>query len=154
MNLIGREPEGIVPFSEAESVKREIIEKLIKLKDPISGELFIQGVYKKEEIFTGKALNKIPDLIVVPHKGFYLFSGTTEKQLFCEASPLSLGNHLSEGILAAFGKSANEINLQSPRIIDMVPTILNIFGLKIPSHVDGSPLVSRIKELTSAIDKA
>ena len=143
LNLIGREPEGIIPVTEAEALKKELSEKLIRLKDPLNGEPFIKAVYKKEEIFQGNALNKIPDLIVIPHKGFYLFSGTNEKQLFHEASSLSVGNHLSEGIIAVFGKEVKILNLDSPKIIDFAPTILEIFGIKAPGHLDGQSLLHK-----------
>ena len=142
LNLVGREAEGIVPPQEAEDLKREIIQKLVNVKDPISGEAFIKAVYRKEEVFNGPALNKIPDLIIVPYPGFYLFSGTGEKELFCEAHPLSFGNHVSEGILAIKGLKASNINLSSPRIIDMVPTILSFFGLKPLAYMDGKNLLS------------
>jgi len=142
LNLIGREAEGIVPSREAENLKSEIIQKLVNVKDPISGEPFIKAVYKKEEIFNGPALNKIPDLIIVPHAGFYLFSGTGEKELFHEAHPLSFGNHVSEGIVAIKGLQASKIDLSSPKITDITPTIMKIFNLKPLSHMDGKNLMS------------
>ncbi len=142
LNLIGREAEGVVPAQEAENLKNEIIQKLINVKDPISGEQFIKAVYRKEEIFNGPAINKIPDLIVIPHSGFYLFSGTGEKELFHEAHPLSSGNHVSEGIVAVKGTQTSKIDLSSPRIIDMVPTIMNIFNLKSLDYMDGKSLLS------------
>ncbi|OGI07184.1 MAG: hypothetical protein A3I68_03185 [Candidatus Melainabacteria bacterium RIFCSPLOWO2_02_FULL_35_15] len=140
LNLIGREAEGIVPPQEAESLKNEIIKKLINVKDPISGELFIRAVYKKEEVFNGRALNKIPDLIIIPNPGFYLFSGTGERALFHEAHPLSFGNHISDGIIAVNGSQAGNIDLSLPRIVDMAPTIMNLFNLKPPGYIDGKNL--------------
>lgn len=143
LNLIGREPEGIVPLQEAENLKNEIIQKLTNVKDPASGEPFIKAVYRREEIYNGPALNKIPDLIVVPYPGFYLFSGTGEKELFHKAHPLSFGNHVSEGIFVIKGEGTSNIDLSSPRIIDMVPTIMDIFKLKPLEHLDGTNLLSQ-----------
>ncbi len=145
LNLMGREPEGTVPEKEAESLKDEIIQKLSNVKDPMSGHPFIKAVYKKEEIYSGNALNRIPDLIVIPYEGFYLFGGLGEKELFCEASPLSFGNHVKEGILASCGKHAESFNLSNPQITDVFPTILEIFGLKKPSNVDGDSLLIKTK---------
>ena len=141
LNLIGREAEGLVPSQGAEKLKNEIIQKLINVKDPISGQPFIKAVYRKEEIFSGSALNKIPDLIVVPYPGFYLFSGTTEKELFHGAHPLSFGNHVSEGIVAVKGLQASNIDLSSAKIVDMVPTIMDIFNLKPLKYFDGKNLL-------------
>ena len=141
LNLIGRESEGAVTSQEAENLKTEIIQKLVNVKDPISGEPFIKAVYRKEEIFNGPALNKIPDLIVIPYLGFYLFSGTGEKELFHEAHSLSSGNHVSEGIVAIKGQETSKIDLSSAKIVDMVPTIMSIFNLKPLKHIDGKNLL-------------
>ena len=145
LNIMGREPEGTVPTAEATSLKDEITQRLIKIKDPISGKPFIKNVYKKEEIFSGNALDRIPDMIVVPHPEFYLFNGTTEKALFHEAHSLSLGNHISDGIIAIDGKNTSKIDLSSSRIIDVVPTLMDIFGVKSLKYLDGKSLLAKVK---------
>ncbi|MBI3590881.1 MAG: alkaline phosphatase family protein [Candidatus Melainabacteria bacterium] len=147
LNLIGREASGIVPEREAEMLKAEIIQKLSNVKDPMSGEPFIKAVYKKEELFSGSSVSRIPDLIVIPHTNFYLFSGTQEKELFHEAHPLSCGNHVPEGIVAISGKWASKFDLSSPMITDMVPSIMDIFGLNVPDYMDGKSLLLREKLL-------
>ena len=147
LNIIGREPEGIVPHKEVDDIKEEIIQKLKNVRDPLSGDPFIQVIYKKEEIYNGGALNKIPDLIVIPNAAFYLFAGTNEKELFHPAHLLSCGNHVKEGIVAINGPHTSTIDLQSPKITDIVPTILEIFNLKKPSHLDGNSLF--VKDLVT-----
>ena len=94
LNVIGREPDGTVPKKEAEILKDEIIERIKNVKDPVSGEAFVKKVCRKEEIFKGSHVEKIPDLIIIPNTGYYLFAGTQEKDLFHEASRLSPGNHI------------------------------------------------------------
>lgn len=141
LNLMGRDPLGIVPQSEKEKLTSEITEKLNNIKDPTGGQPFIRSVFKKEEIFNGPCLEKIPDLIVVPNDGFYLFQGTSEKELFCPPHPLSFGNHVKEGILLACGHDTGTFNLDGARIIDITPTILDIFGLRKEPYMDGKSLL-------------
>ena len=144
LNLIGREPEGIVPQKEAGDLKEEIIQKLKNVRDPVLGEPFIKSVYKKEEIYNGQALDKLPDLIIIPNTGFYLFSGSLEKELFCGAHKLSCGNHVKEGILLADGENAGTFDLSDSRIVDIVPTILDMFGIKKPDYLDGKSLLYKV----------
>lgn len=143
LNLIGREVEGTVPKQEAEALKVEIIQKLANVKDPISGEAFIKRVCRKEEIFNGQAINKLPDLVIIPHEGFYIFSGTQEKELFHGAHPLSCGNHYSYGILLVDGIETSKFDLSSAKITDITPTIMDIFGLNALPYMDGNSLLSK-----------
>jgi predicted AlkP superfamily phosphohydrolase/phosphomutase len=54
VNLKGRDPEGIVmPGKEYERVRDDIIEKVMQLKDPMTGKTIIKEVMKKEAIYSG-----------------------------------------------------------------------------------------------------
>ena len=73
-----------------------------------------------------------------------MFSGVGEKELFCEASPISLGNHVKEGILATCGKHSSSLDFSNPQITDVFPTIMEIFGLNPLSYVDGKSLMLKV----------
>lgn len=145
INTIGREVEGMVSPEEVEKLKSEIIEKLVNIRDPLLGKPFIKKVVRKEEIYTGQALNKIPDLILIPNEGFYFFQGTKENELFHDAHELSEGNHIMEGIVAISSPFNRTIDLSNAKITDITPTILNIFKINIPAHIDGKSLFSTEK---------
>ena len=145
INIAEREEDGIVSSDESENLKSEIIEKLLNVRDPLSGKPYIKKIVRKEEIYSGKALNKIPDLILIPNEGFYFFQGTKEKELFHDAHELSEGNHVMEGIVAISGSLSRTIDLCNAKITDITPTILNLFGINIPAHIDGKSLFSAEK---------
>ncbi len=141
LNVIGRDPDGTVPKKEAEALKDEIIGRIENVKDPVSGEAFINKVCRKEEIFKGDHIEKIPDLVVIPNTGYYLFAGTQEKDLFHKSSHLSPGNHIEDGILLLAEKDPSKFDLSCADITDMLPTILNIFKIKVPEYLDGKSLL-------------
>ena len=141
LNVIGRDPDGTVPKKEAEALKDEIIGRIENVKDPVSGEAFINKVCRKEEIFKGDHIEKIPDLVIIPNTGYYLFAGTQEKDLFHKSSHLSPGNHIEDGILLLAEKDPSKFDLSCADITDMLPTILNIFKIKVPEYLDGKSLL-------------
>ena len=64
VNVRGRERDGIVePGAEYEQVRDEIAARLLELRSP-AGEPIVAAVHRREELFAGPQLEKIPDLIV------------------------------------------------------------------------------------------
>ena len=60
----GREEQGIVePGAEYDRTCEEITDRLMELKSP-AGEPIVAAVYRREELFSGPLLGKVPDLIV------------------------------------------------------------------------------------------
>src|SRR3989338_691551 len=76
-----------------------------------------------------------------------------KKELFHDAHPLSAGNHVKEGILAISGQYNGKFDLHTPQIIDIFPTILDIFNLQSPEYIDGKSLMAD-KPLVSSTIKA
>jgi predicted AlkP superfamily phosphohydrolase/phosphomutase len=146
LNCIGREGRGIVHLGkEYEKLRNSIMEKLAVLQDPENGKRVIQTIYKKEDIYHGEFLNRAPDLIVVPEDG-YMFSRT----LIEKTSHLIVenrikkdhtGTHAREGLFIFEGKMVDpKQTLQTADIIDILPTILYFFDIKIPQYMDGRVL--------------
>jgi len=51
VNLKGREPNGVVPQEDYESVRAEIISRLESLRDPFTGERWVGQVFRREDIY-------------------------------------------------------------------------------------------------------
>ena len=70
VNLKGRQPQGTVaPGPEYERLLTLITEKVLALRDPITGQPMIRRVLRKEEAYSGPYLDSAPDLILAWWEG-------------------------------------------------------------------------------------
>jgi predicted AlkP superfamily phosphohydrolase/phosphomutase len=158
LNLKGREPQGCVEPADAPALVAEIIAKLQAWLDQASpgqasldvhraaaggtvygpGEARRSLVYRKEEIYWGEALDRAPEILVVPPDGV-MAVGTTEFLSNRVITPTYAGSgwHRMEGIFIAAGKTIEPGPKQKLRIVDLFPTIVALLGLPIPEGLDG-----------------
>jgi predicted AlkP superfamily phosphohydrolase/phosphomutase len=157
LNLKGREPMGVVEPTEYEDVLRNLTEKLEELQHPDDGFPLVEKVYRRDELYHGPQLNRLPDLVLVMRNYSHIArlgsEGDKGKHLlgrpFEEYGSLAhTGSHRLEGILFLFGQSfhhnAHE-KLEGPCLADMTPTILYLLDLPIPSYIDGRVLTEFIR---------
>jgi predicted AlkP superfamily phosphohydrolase/phosphomutase len=145
LNLKGREREGIVAEgAEAEALKEELRSKLNGLADPASGHIGITGVFDCDAVYAGPYVDNAPDLIVGYGDGYRAswdsVMGKVTGQIFEDNLKAWSGDHcidprLVPGVLFSNRKIAEE----KPAIVDVAPTMLKLFGLAIPGHIDGKP---------------
>jgi predicted AlkP superfamily phosphohydrolase/phosphomutase len=145
LNLKGREREGIVePGADAESLKNELRCKLDGLVDPASGRVGITGVFDCDVVYAGPYVDNAPDLIVGYGDGFRAswdsVMGKVASQIFEDNLKAWSGDHcidprLVPGVLFCNHKISDE----KPAIVDVAPTVLKLFGLALPGHLDGKP---------------
>lgn len=143
INLKGREPKGIVEKEQYEEVRERLIECLMQLKD--EGKRAIKAVYKKEEIYSGKALEDAPDLLIVPEEKYYIPGIYMERFIqntFFDNKPRKTGIHRPYGVFLAYGEE-QEIKQKSDtiKIVDVFPTVLAFFGFKAPKQCDGKQIL-------------
>jgi predicted AlkP superfamily phosphohydrolase/phosphomutase len=145
VNLKGREREGIVqPGIEAEMLKDELRVKLDGLLDPASGHAGITGVFDCDAVYAGPYVDNAPDLIVGYAAGYRAswdsVMGKVTAEVFEDNLKAWSGDHcidprLVPGILFCNRKIVEE----KLAIVDVAPTILKMFGLALPGHLDGKP---------------
>lgn len=113
-------------------------------RDPQTQQPVVKNVFRRDEVFHGAALDRMPDLIVEPMPG-YTFSSKTyfndARQLEAVAhNDFHVGTHASEGIFVLAGPEIvrgetwqeHQANLQ-----DMMPTLLHWLVLPVPDDCDG-----------------
>ena len=145
VNLRGREPEGCVsPGDEYEDLLDELTERLYSLEDPESGEKVVERVFRASEAYSGRHVDKAPDLMFLTRGMEYKALGLSDFTSPRVLEPVygCTGNHRMEGILAILGRGViNEAgSAVGATIEDLAPTILYMLGAGVPLDVDGRVL--------------
>lgn len=119
INLKGKFPKGNVEKNDYEKLRDDISAQLSELKDA-DGNLMINRVYKKEEVYSGPYLNKAADLLIISNHGYDL-KGSIKKDCLTEDSHFT-GMHTQDD---AFIASNKELNFsKKPSISDLKPIII------------------------------
>jgi len=147
INLVDREPQGIVQSgAEYEQLREALIDALLSMRDPETGEAIIEKVIKREELYSGPHLEQAPDLVIqwadygYWGRGQYdVHSPVFENQRHFDFSDQPLtGSHRLEGILIVHGAEIEpNAGLNDAHIIDLAPTILSLLGIKPLEAMDG-----------------
>ncbi len=158
VNLIGRDPEGTVePGEEYEKLREEIINELMKLEDPDTGEKLIDSIRKREEVYFGPHADQCADILFTMKGLKYMTRMSYE--FSCDNKITSIPLHHGEsswhrfnGTFMAMGPSFKKGMRINPEITDMAPTILHMYGIPIPSDMDGRVLTEIFNERSDLIE--
>jgi arylsulfatase A-like enzyme len=146
INRKGRERLGIVPKEEAESLKQEISDKLEKLLDPADMASSIRRVYDTAKTYKGIYTADAPDLVVGYEPGYRVswdsVTGKIEPAVFSDNIKAWSGDHHVDpeavpGIFFCSEKAKSD----TPHIMDIAPTVLNIFDVPVPGYMEGKVIV-------------
>ncbi|MGC8839192.1 MAG: alkaline phosphatase family protein, partial [Anaerolineae bacterium] len=154
LNVEGREPLGTVPPARYEALRREIQDGLLTWRDPETGRRVVAGVWPREALYRGGALERIPDLVVALQPGY----GLDRRDMLGEIAPdrpsitprqgrWAAGHEGPyrpqdvPGVLLAAGPAVRaEGPGKRPRLADLAPTLLAALGAPIPAHMEGRVL--------------
>jgi predicted AlkP superfamily phosphohydrolase/phosphomutase len=149
LNVLGREPEGIVlPGEEYDRVCQAIARGLEGFVDPATGLRPVSKVYRRDEIYrTGFDPDLIPDLRVCNTPGYRVSwqssLGNTPKEILYDNDKNWSADHCSvdpvfvDGILlTSFPLSRDEA-----WIGDIFPTICDLMDLDTPDGLHGRSLI-------------
>jgi predicted AlkP superfamily phosphohydrolase/phosphomutase len=147
LNLNGREAQGTVePGEEARTLKAELMGKLRGLKDPQTGEIAINQAYDRDGIYAGPYRENAPDLIIGYNEGYRAswdsVTGKVNDVLFEDNIKAWSGDHcIDPACVPGVFFSNLKLRTDTPSIMDLAPTILRLFGLEPPQHMDGRSLL-------------
>jgi predicted AlkP superfamily phosphohydrolase/phosphomutase len=146
VNLKGRESSGIVDSKDLPNLVMEIKDLLNGLRDDAVGEVAIKNVYDAREVYSGPYVAEGPDLIIGYNAGYRAswegVTGQITGEVFSDNMRAWSGDHcIDPDCVPAVLISNKKITVDNPSIQDVAPSILNLFGVKIPPYMDGKPVI-------------
>ena len=154
LNLSGREAQGIVsPGSEADEVKRAISDGLRQLYDEKEQTHPVREVYDATEVYSGPYVAEAPDLIVgfqPGHRAGWLSvtGGVSADEIEDNVRPWSGDHNFNPPDVPGMLFSNRRIEASKPSIMDIGPTVLDLFGVPVPPHCDGTSLMPAVPPRT------
>ncbi|WP_226007300.1 alkaline phosphatase family protein [Natrinema salinisoli] len=138
LNVEGREPDGVVPPEEYETVRTRLIDALRSVRTP-DGEPIFDAVRPREEFFHGPESEHAVDIVTVPADFDHFLSATLREQQF--GPPSEPWNHKLEGTFAARGVDIDHADgIDNAHLFDVAPTVLATLDVPIDDRMDGRPL--------------
>jgi predicted AlkP superfamily phosphohydrolase/phosphomutase len=140
LNLQGREPQGrVAPGAEYERLRREIAEAALTMADPATGELMVERVYTREDLYHGPYAEVAPDLVLSMRDG-YDPKGPFGKPALTFKGTALVGMHTTPDALL-FVQGLRQFG-HRPYITHVAPTILDLLGVPVPIDMDGHSLMN------------
>lgn len=143
LNVLGREPEGIVEPAAYETLRDEIIARLEALPGP-DGQPIGTRVYRPQDLWVQQR-GVAPDLIAyfgdlawrsngsLGHDTYYTFENDTGPDD---------ANHARNGLFIMAGSGLSRGELTGVSLLDVAPTILQTFGIPTPPEMRGRAIAS------------
>jgi predicted AlkP superfamily phosphohydrolase/phosphomutase len=159
LNLAGREAQGIVRKEDAGRLKREIATKLKALRDPQRPGSPVSEVYDRDQAYRGPYVPDAPDLVVGFAPGYRVAWETVtgsfgETVISDNARPWGGDHNMNPPEVPGMLFCNRPIDTERPHIMDIAPTVLDLFGVPIPSHMDGKPIMTgrRVGPTSKAVE--
>jgi predicted AlkP superfamily phosphohydrolase/phosphomutase len=146
INLRDKFSQGIVESGEeAQQLCDEIQQRLATLTDPANGSSAIKRVYQAAKVYRGPYKGHAPDLIVGYASGYRVSwdaaVGRTSREVFQDNRKAWSGDHCVDPSVVPGVLFCNRpIESTQPRLLDIGPTVPNLFGVPAPDYMDGQTL--------------
>jgi predicted AlkP superfamily phosphohydrolase/phosphomutase len=146
LNVKGKFANGIVEAGvEAEKLRTEIASKLGELVDPVNGRRAFRRIYQAPRAYRGPYIEQAPDLIVGYESGYRVSwdaaVGRTSTAIFHDNTKAWSGDHcVDPAVVPGVLFCNHQIEGDNPRLLDIAPTVLGVFGVPAPEYMDGRPL--------------
>jgi predicted AlkP superfamily phosphohydrolase/phosphomutase len=147
LNIKDKYSQGIVNAGEeADQLREEIAQKLRMLADPANGTKAVKRAYQAPKAYRGPYKDHAPDIIVGYERGYRVSweaaIGKTTREVFHDNTKAWSGDHcVDPSVVPGVLFCDRPIETENPRLMDIGPTVLDLFGVPVPDYMDGKPLV-------------
>ncbi|NOS99109.1 MAG: hypothetical protein HOP29_00595 [Phycisphaerales bacterium] len=145
LNVRDREAGGIVePGAEADALRDALCERLTGLKDT-NGDVAVNRAYNARKTYHGPYSGDGPD-VIVGYSGGYRVSwdtavGRVSEVVFTDNTKAWSGDHCIDPKLVPGVMFCNRrVRSDGPRLMDIGPTAMEMFGVAVPASMDGRPM--------------
>ncbi len=145
INIRDKYSRGVVePGAEVDRLREEIADRLTGLVDPGAGASAVKRVYIAAKFYKGPYKDDAPDLIVGYQRGYRVSwetaIGRTTDRVFHANNKAWSGDHcVDPSLVPGILFSSQPVRSPNPRLIDVAPTVLSLFGVPVPDYMDGKP---------------
>ncbi len=148
INKKGREAQGIVGSDDYRALKRELKQRLEQVLNPATGERAITEVYDIEEMMNGPYAEDAPDLVIGYNIGYRASwdgaVGRSSATVVEDNVKSWSGDHCIDfKLVPGVVFSNRKIESERPGLIDIGPSILELFGVKVPDYMIGRSIFRR-----------
>jgi predicted AlkP superfamily phosphohydrolase/phosphomutase len=145
LNLRGREKEGIVDPADKADLLAELTARLEAVTDPLSDQPAIKYAYRADEVYHGPLRDSGPDLVMGYHRGWRGSNesalGKVPSEVFTDNMLKWSGDHcIAADEVPGIIMANRPIKRARPELLDMAPTILELFGVRPPPEMVGGSL--------------
>jgi predicted AlkP superfamily phosphohydrolase/phosphomutase len=146
LNVKGKFAHGIVDAgAEAQKLREQIAGELAALIDPATEKRAIRRVYQAPKAYRGAYTDHAPDLIVGYESGYRVSwdaaVGKTSTAVFHDNKKAWSGDHcVDPSVVPGVLFCNHPIQAENPRLLDIAPTVLGLFGVPAPEYMDGRAL--------------
>jgi predicted AlkP superfamily phosphohydrolase/phosphomutase len=145
LNIRGRRAQGIVDAGdEAKRLRQELQGKLRGLKDDDKNATAVADVYDLHQRYRGPYVEDAPDLLVGFSVGWRVSwtcaTGVIDERVFEDNVKSWSGDHcMNPPDVPGIFFCSRRLVVDHIDIMDVGPTVLDLFGVPVPAYCDGKP---------------
>jgi predicted AlkP superfamily phosphohydrolase/phosphomutase len=146
LNMVNREPGGIVSQGEQETILAQLCEALRGICDPDTGEPLFSALHRAKDLYRGPFTNDAPDLTADYYESNWSVLSTMpglcrRPWRYFSTEERWYGDHRRDGIYVFAGRDFHpQPERGCANLLDIPATLLYLYDVPQPEDYDGRPL--------------